>query len=68
MLNICKSERNKYLVTVNADLNEDGNDYMTPDGTAVRDYIHVTDLARGHLAALNSRSKNGFHVYNLGIC
>jgi UDP-glucose 4-epimerase len=30
-----------------------GNDYATPDGTGVRDYIHVTDLARGHLAALN---------------
>jgi len=31
-----------------------GDDYHTPDGTAVRDYIHVTDLALGHLAALSS--------------
>jgi UDP-glucose 4-epimerase len=43
-----------------------GNDYDTPDGTAVRDYIHVTDLALGHLAALKSRSDRGFRVYNLG--
>jgi UDP-glucose 4-epimerase len=33
-----------------------GNDYPTPDGTGVRDYIHVVDLARGHLAALNTMS------------
>lgn len=43
-----------------------GNDYDTHDGTAVRDYIHVSDLARGHLAALQSRSRTGFRVYNLG--
>lgn len=43
-----------------------GSDWNTPDGSAVRDYIHVTDLARGHLAALKSRSDNGFRVYNLG--
>jgi UDP-glucose 4-epimerase len=46
----------------------DGNDYDTPDGTAIRDYIHVTDLARGHLAALKSSRSKGFQVYNLGIC
>lgn len=34
-----------------------GNDYDTPDGTGVRDYIHVTDLARGHLAALKATHK-----------
>jgi UDP-glucose 4-epimerase len=46
-----------------------GDDYDTPDGTAVRDYIHVTDLAKGHLAALKSRADrgdHGFRVYNLG--
>lgn len=43
-----------------------GDDYDTPDGTAVRDYIHVTDLALGHLAALRSRADSGFRVYNLG--
>lgn len=42
-----------------------GDDYDTPDGTGVRDYIHVVDLAKGHLAALN-RSIPGTNVYNLG--
>ncbi|MGB5832817.1 MAG: UDP-glucose 4-epimerase GalE [Thiohalocapsa sp.] len=44
-----------------------GDDYDTPDGTGVRDYIHVVDLARGHLAALERLSKNpGVVTYNLG--
>ncbi len=44
-----------------------GNDYPTVDGTGVRDYIHVLDLADGHLAALNSKGKEaGLHIYNLG--
>lgn len=42
-----------------------GNDYDTPDGTGVRDYIHVVDLARGHVAAID-HSKPGVAVYNLG--
>lgn len=42
-----------------------GNDYLTSDGTGVRDYIHVMDLAEGHVAALNSLTK-GVHIYNLG--
>lgn len=42
-----------------------GNDYDTPDGTGVRDYIHVDDLAEGHLAAL-THSKSGYAAYNLG--
>ena len=42
-----------------------GNDYNTPDGTGVRDYIHVVDLARGHVAALQ-HMQTGAHVYNLG--
>ncbi len=42
-----------------------GNDYDTPDGTGVRDYIHVVDLAKGHVAALDN-SKPGAEVYNLG--
>lgn len=42
-----------------------GNDYNTPDGTCVRDFIHVMDLAEGHKAALQ-HSKPGLHVYNLG--
>ena len=44
-----------------------GEDYDTPDGSCIRDYIHVLDLARGHLAALSFLSKNsGSHVWNLG--
>ena len=42
-----------------------GNDYPTPDGTGVRDYIHVVDLARGHVAALGY-DKAGVAVFNLG--
>lgn len=42
-----------------------GNDYPTIDGTGVRDYIHVVDLAEGHVAALNHLT-GGTHVYNLG--
>ena len=44
-----------------------GNDYDTPDGTGVRDYIHVVDLARAHLCALNrARSVHGVEHYNIG--
>jgi UDP-glucose 4-epimerase len=44
-----------------------GGDYPTPDGTGVRDYIHVVDLARGHLKALQQLSSNaGIMAYNLG--
>lgn len=44
-----------------------GGDYQTPDGTGIRDYIHVMDLADGHLAAIINNKKNkNFKVYNLG--
>ena len=44
-----------------------GDDYDTPDGTGVRDYLHVVDLARGHLAAVTHLADtNGCRVYNLG--
>jgi UDP-glucose 4-epimerase len=44
-----------------------GDDYPTPDGTGMRDYIHVMDLAAGHLAALNYLAgQGGYHVWNLG--
>ena len=44
-----------------------GNDYDTPDGTGVRDYIHVMDLAQGHLAALHFlNAQTGWHAINLG--
>lgn len=44
-----------------------GNDYPTPDGTGVRDYIHVVDLAKGHVKALKKiEEKAGLAIYNLG--
>ena len=45
-----------------------GNDYDTPDGTGVRDYIHVVDLAKGHVKALEKLDKEheGLFIYNLG--
>ena len=44
-----------------------GNDYDTPDGTGVRDYIHVVDLAKGHVKALKKIEDNsGLSIYNLG--
>ena len=45
-----------------------GNDYPTPDGTGVRDYIHVVDLAKGHICALEKLEKEGqgLYIYNLG--
>lgn len=45
-----------------------GNDYNTPDGTGVRDYIHVVDLAKGHIKALEKLDKEqeGIFIYNLG--
>ncbi len=43
-----------------------GNDYPTPDGTGVRDYIHVVDLAKGHVAALKGYKDPGVHICNLG--
>lgn len=44
-----------------------GDDYPTKDGTGVRDYIHVTDLAAGHLKAMQAKGReSGVHIYNLG--
>lgn len=47
-------------------INVFGNDYDTPDGTGVRDYIHVVDLALGHIAAIECCREAGVHIYNLG--
>ena len=48
-------------------LNVFGDDYPTPDGTGIRDYIHVVDLAEGHVAALRKLKENpGVVIYNLG--
>lgn len=48
------------------EINVFGNDYPTPDGTGVRDYIHVVDLALGHVAAIERVNTPGVHIYNLG--
>jgi UDP-glucose-4-epimerase len=60
-----------YITQVAAGLREKlyiyGNDYDTPDGTAVRDYIHVMDLAKGHIKALQKiQESTGIDSYNLG--
>ncbi len=61
-----------YIVRVaNGELKElsvFGNDYDTPDGTGVRDYIHVVDLAKGHIKALEKidKEEQGLYIYNLG--
>jgi UDP-glucose 4-epimerase len=61
-----------YVVRVAAgvlpELSVFGNDYNTPDGTGVRDYIHVVDLAKGHVKALEKLDKEneGLYIYNLG--
>lgn len=47
-------------------INVFGGDYPTHDGTGVRDYIHVVDLAVGHVAAIEKLRKPGVHIYNLG--
>lgn len=49
-------------------LNIFGNDYPTPDGTCIRDYIHISDLAAGHLFALNKLKDmpKNYDVFNLG--
>jgi UDP-glucose 4-epimerase len=50
-----------------AELGVFGDDYDTPDGTGVRDYIHVVDLAKGHVKALQALERNcGVAIYNLG--
>lgn len=55
---------------IRAQLSVFGNDYPTPDGTGVRDYIHVVDLAKAHVAALNrlieAKNKDNFEVFNVG--
>lgn len=61
-----------YIVRVAAGMLKElsifGNDYNTPDGTGVRDYIHVVDLAKGHIKALDKLEKEekGLFIYNLG--
>jgi UDP-glucose 4-epimerase len=62
VMQVASGEREKVIIH--------GDDYDTPDGTGIRDYIHVEDLARGHLAAYNHMQREGvlrrFETYNLG--
>ncbi len=57
-------------VGIRKELSVFGNDYNTPDGTAIRDFIHVTDLAKAHVLALDrmlkGKQKSNFEFYNLG--
>ena len=43
-----------------------GDDYPTPDGTCIRDFVHVLDIAQAHILALHSLSKLGLRIYNVG--
>jgi UDP-glucose 4-epimerase len=43
-----------------------GTDYSTPDGTCIRDFVHVSDIARAHILGLELLGKTGFHAYNIG--
>ncbi|WP_395491948.1 UDP-glucose 4-epimerase GalE [Escherichia coli] len=59
LLDVASGKRDKLFIY--------GNDYPTNDGTGVRDFIHVVDLAKGHLAAMNYLSINsGYNIFNLG--
>lgn len=53
------TKQNKYLRVF-------GDDYNTPDGSAIRDYIHVTDVALGHISAIKYLNKKGYSIFNLG--
>jgi UDP-glucose 4-epimerase len=57
-------------IGIRPELSVFGDDYETPDGSAIRDYVHVTDLAQAHLAALNrilgNNSKNPYEFFNVG--
>lgn len=54
------------LVDDNDQLTVFGTDYSTPDGTCLRDYVHVCDLAAAHLAALGVLARPGHHIFNVG--
>lgn len=58
LLQVAKGEREKLFIF--------GKDYPTKDGTGIRDYIHVVDLARGHVKAIE-KDKKGVEIYNLGV-
>ena len=57
---------NGYLFYVSEQLNIFGGDYETRDGTGVRDYVHVVDLADAHIKAVEQFKTNGYKVFNIG--
>ncbi len=58
VLEVALGQREKFIIF--------GDDYDTPDGTCIRDYIHVLDLAQAHILALRDLDENGSRTYNLG--
>jgi UDP-glucose 4-epimerase len=60
-----QNNSNIFFDEVYEELNIYGNNYQTKDKTCIRDYIHVVDLAKGHISALN-HNKEGYYIYNLG--
>lgn len=56
----------KVALGINKKINVYGNDYNTPDGTCIRDYIHVSDLIDAHILSLKNWNKTPFDTYNLG--
>ena len=63
----CNHNTNSKLYLDYKELSIFGGDYETKDGTCIRDFIHVTDLAKAHIYALND-SEKGFQTYNVGTC
>jgi UDP-glucose 4-epimerase len=59
LLQIASGERESFTVY--------GNDYPTPDGTCIRDYVHVADIAQAHVRALQKMAPNTFETYNIGL-
>ena len=58
------------MVTVYVKLEKSGDDYNTPDGSCIRDYIHVVDLAKAHVIAIQrlitDKNKKSYEIFNLG--
>ncbi len=58
LLDVASDDRSEFTIY--------GDDYATPDGTCLRDYVHVLDIARAHVLALNRMDRPGFSAYNIG--
>lgn len=58
LLEVAAQERERFEIF--------GNDYDTPDGTCIRDYVHVSDIAEAHILALNTPQRPGMNAFNIG--